>query len=84
MSWRDRAACAGLPIETFYPRTSGGRRRKDGTNSYAAEAKKVCADCPVRADCLTYVLDVEASAPRFGVWGGLTAAERHRLTKASH
>jgi hypothetical protein len=45
-------------------------------------AKKLCADCPVRAACL---LEAEEVAERFGpelvqgVWGGLTGQERNTM-----
>lgn len=37
-------------------------------------AKRLCAVCPVSWDCLSYAKNVEAND---GVWGGLTARERH-------
>jgi WhiB family redox-sensing transcriptional regulator len=36
-------------------------------------AKKICERCPVLAECRSYALEREE---RFGVWGGLTEAER--------
>ena len=36
-----------------------------------AQAKVLCATCPMRHDCLELGL-----AERFGVWGGLTVEER--------
>ncbi|MFC4950728.1 WhiB family transcriptional regulator [Pseudonocardia sp. GCM10023141] len=41
-----------------------------------AEAKAVCARCPVTAECLGWAL---ASGQDSGVWGGLTDAERRDL-----
>jgi WhiB family redox-sensing transcriptional regulator len=43
----------------------------------AAAAKKICAGCPVRLKCLSYALENDIAS---GVWGGLTAGERRRLT----
>ena len=40
------------------------------------KAKAVCERCPVRTDCLLLALKSHAE---FGVWGGLSAKERHRL-----
>jgi hypothetical protein len=40
-----------------------------------ARAKAVCATCPVRRDCL---LEALATGNSFGVWGGLSSAERAR------
>ena len=42
-----------------------------------AEAKAVCAGCPVRAECLDEAL---ARIPD-GIAGGLTPAERRRLVR---
>jgi hypothetical protein len=41
-----------------------------------AEAAALCADCPALSDCLDYAL---AADERFGIWGGTSPAERHRL-----
>ena len=37
------------------------------------EAKKVCADCPVRMQCLEYALEKsrEHGSTTVGVWGGV-------------
>ena len=40
------------------------------------EAKRLCARCPVRRDCLEYSL---GTGPYRGVQGGLTEAERKSL-----
>jgi WhiB family redox-sensing transcriptional regulator len=40
------------------------------------KALAVCATCPVRSDCLQHAIDVNET---YGVWGGLTAPERHQL-----
>jgi WhiB family transcriptional regulator, redox-sensing transcriptional regulator len=42
----------------------------------AEKAKAVCADCPVRRDCLEWA--IETDQPH-GVWGGLDEVERGRL-----
>ncbi|MFD9967694.1 WhiB family transcriptional regulator [Streptomyces sp. NPDC059011] len=38
-----------------------------------AEAKTLCAQCPVRRECFTYALE---NGLKEGIWGGLTSAER--------
>lgn len=42
------------------------------------EGRALCDGCPVRVDCLDYALTV---GERFGMWGGLTPAERGRLAR---
>jgi WhiB family redox-sensing transcriptional regulator len=66
--WVLAAACATADPEIFFP-TPG----KPGL-----KAKKVCARCLVRPDCLQYAL---ASGQDWGVWGGLDEAERQRLAR---
>jgi len=67
-SWRQQAACRGMPPDLFFT----DRGYDTGT------AKKVCAGCPVRDACLTYALD---TGVRFGVWGGLSEKQRKRLRR---
>ncbi len=44
----------------------------------ALPAKRVCAGCPVRAECLEHAL---TAGERFGIWGGLSERQRRRLTE---
>ena len=68
--WWFAGLCAQTDPELFFPEKGGSAR----------EAKAVCARCPVRAQCLEYAL---AHDERYGVWGGLSERERHRLIKAA-
>lgn len=49
---------------------------------YINGARRICAECEVRAECLAYALEFPA-ADMHGVWAGLTprqlAAEQRRL-----
>lgn len=67
-SWVDRAACAGMDTELFFP------ARGEST----AEAKAVCRGCPVRAECLD---DAVERGEKFGIWGGASKRERDRLRR---
>jgi len=50
---------------------------KDPNKRYKTDvAKKICGDCPVRLLCLEYALEQKEV---YGIWGGLTRAERQRL-----
>jgi WhiB family redox-sensing transcriptional regulator len=55
----------------------------DGAGKQAAyvEAKKVCARCAVREQCLKLSDDFEATGDRHGVFGGLTPDERRELRR---
>lgn len=70
--WADRGHCQELP-DLFYnseDEPKGVRRRKESA------AKKICAGCPVLAECREHAL---VNSELYGVWGGMTEAERHRL-----
>lgn len=51
----------------------------EGTNFLATKlAKKVCAACPVKDQCLQYALE---NRIEHGTWGGLTIQERRSLLR---
>jgi WhiB family transcriptional regulator, redox-sensing transcriptional regulator len=64
--WVGRATCRGVDPDLFFPDRGGDVDR----------AKAICADCPVRDDCLDYALRWRI---RFGIWGGLSERSRRRL-----
>ena len=69
------AACFGLNPAIFFP--PAGKK-------HAQEAKRICAGCPVRLQCLRDALEVEGDADtrgRHGIYGALTAWERMQLNK---
>ena len=65
-AWHDLARCAETDPEMFFPEKGESAR----------PAKRVCAGCEVRAECLQDALD---RGERFGVWGGLSERERRTL-----
>lgn len=66
--WTRDAACLDVDPDMFFP-----------TNEQASvEAKKVCAKCPVREDCLEDSLRNRDTA---GIFGGKTTNERRDLAK---
>ncbi len=71
--WRDRAACRDADPELFFPVSAIGPGARQ-----IAEAKAVCARCPVREQCLDYAV---ANALDHGVFGGATDTERRELTR---
>lgn len=73
--FREFALCRDVDPELFFPVAVPGSPAYDGQ---VARAKAVCADCPVRAECLAFALD----AIDDGVAGGLDAAERAALKRA--
>jgi WhiB family redox-sensing transcriptional regulator len=68
--WTLDALCAQvLDDEIFFPPKGGSTR----------EAKSICAQCPVKAECLAFALE---NGERFGIFGGLSERERRRLKGA--
>ena len=72
-SWRDLAACVGLPEEdrkTFF-----GEAEELSTEKQHEQARIICYGCPVQVACLSYCIESDTD---FGVWGGLTQSQRKR------
>jgi WhiB family redox-sensing transcriptional regulator len=70
-AWRFHARCADQDPDLFFPVGSSGPALRQ-----TLRAKAICAQCPVRAECLEWALD---TAQPHGVWGGLDEQERERL-----
>jgi WhiB family redox-sensing transcriptional regulator len=68
LAWQADAVCAQTDPEAFFPEKGGSTR----------DAKRICAGCDVKAQCLEYAL---ANDERFGIWGGLSERERRKLKK---
>jgi len=66
--WVQDALCGQTDPEAFFP----------PKGSAATDAKKVCARCDVRAECLDYALRTNQ---RYGIYGGLSERERRKLRK---
>jgi WhiB family transcriptional regulator, redox-sensing transcriptional regulator len=70
-SWASHGACLDSDPDLFFPIAPSGPALQQ-----AAQAKAICAHCPVRLDCLSYALDTGQDA---GVWGGTTEEERRQI-----
>lgn len=91
-NWSDFAICRGLDPDWFHPLGGSGRlehlcgrssRDCDQTavEEHEARAKRICAACPVRQNCLDAAVALASKAE--GVWGGTTERERRRLAAAT-
>ena len=86
-SWRDRALCrpdrdgsvwtGADPL--FFPE---GRHDSQRVIAAVKAAKAVCAGCPVLPECRAYAL-ANPWLTAYGVWGGLSEAERTDPAAAS-
>ena len=75
-TWADHAACLNHPDvgpDAWY---------MDGTSKidrlYTRAARRVCDECPVRIECLTWAY---TNAEQYGMWGGFTGAERRNAVR---
>jgi WhiB family redox-sensing transcriptional regulator len=64
LGWMSRGACRQMDPELFFPIATVARQ--------AEAAKALCGRCAVRADCLSYALEIMPE----GIWGGTTQDER--------
>ncbi|MFB6813071.1 WhiB family transcriptional regulator [Streptomyces sp. NPDC056347] len=74
-AWMDSALCAQTDPEIWFPEGSGASSRA---------AQRVCATCPVIAECGEHAQQVEDASEgrRYGAWAGLTASARTRQAPA--
>jgi len=75
--WEPEPACATTDPRVFFPEDADGRPVEDGPE--ADPARRICAQCPLRHQCLEYALSVAMPA---GIWGGLSTNERERIRAA--
>lgn len=71
--WQYEGACRKVDPDAFFsPEAERGMRRQRREDA----AKALCARCPVIEQCREHALRVQEP---YGVWGGLSEAERHQL-----
>lgn len=74
--WFERAACRG------FAELHGGAERDlvffPHSGMSVRAGRELCADCPVKVECLDYALDARI---KHGIWGGLTERERRTLRR---
>ncbi|MEV6975110.1 WhiB family transcriptional regulator [Kitasatospora sp. NPDC093806] len=68
--WHTGAACQRDEVGLFF---APSKEPTAARLSREEQAKQVCARCPVLLECREHAL---AQPEPYGVWGGLTAAER--------
>ena len=67
--WMVNGNCCHHPPSTFFP--------SDGVG--VEVARRICADCPVREECLEHALRHRID---HGVWGGTSERQRRRILKS--
>lgn len=68
LPWPARAVCGSDPEAMFVK------------GAAVVHAKRICAGCPVREECLAHALENREDR---GIWGGLTRLERRKLLARS-
>ena len=69
--WRQRAACVDVDPEVFFP--------PDNKKSSREMAIRVCAGCPVRAECWREAVD---TGERYGIRAGVWLETRRNKARA--
>ncbi|WP_235026838.1 WhiB family transcriptional regulator [Dietzia lutea] len=75
-AWADQGKCIGR-ADLFYnsdDESKVRRRRKE------KQAKRLCETCPVKSRCQQHAME---NRELYGVWGGLSENDRHRLAGRS-
>ncbi|WP_433355535.1 WhiB family transcriptional regulator [Microtetraspora malaysiensis] len=80
MAWADDAACKGEDLFIFFgPGEGEPRETAEQKERRVEQAKAICRQCSVMAECLEWHLEV--SAPQIGVAGGLDEDERRKYRR---
>jgi WhiB family redox-sensing transcriptional regulator len=67
-AWMGQGLCRMYSPSVFFP--------SDGVG--VDKARKICAGCPVKTECLEHALEHRIE---HGVWGGASERERRRILK---
>jgi WhiB family transcriptional regulator, redox-sensing transcriptional regulator len=76
-AWQHAARCRTSDPELFF---SPDYERGQARRARLKKAKQICAQCPVLQDCRNAAI---RSREGFGVWGGMSAAERNAFLFAA-
>ena len=71
--WRSEALCRDTDPELFFPIGTTGAALLQ-----IEQARSVCHQCPVQAECLDFALTTNQDS---GIWGGTSEEERRGLRR---
>ncbi len=71
--WRSQALCRDTDPDLFFPVGTTG-----AALIQIEQARSVCWQCPVQAECLEFALDTNQDS---GIWGGMSEEERRLLRR---
>lgn len=72
--WRSAGACVDVDPDLFFPISTTGPALEQ-----IAEAKRICAGCGVRKECLAFAREHD---PIYGIWGGTTPEDRQQARRS--
>jgi len=71
--WQEQAACRGTEAAIFF---AGSGESDEDRRDRVDRAKAVSRQCPAQAECRAFALRTREP---YGVWGGLSEADRAKL-----
>jgi WhiB family redox-sensing transcriptional regulator len=69
--WRQRAACLGMPANMFHVERGVSTR----------PAQQLCNKCPVKRECLEFILTIPGEEDLYGIYGGTNPKQRRAIRK---
>jgi WhiB family transcriptional regulator, redox-sensing transcriptional regulator len=72
--WREAGACLTADPDLFFPVAVG-----EASGQQVSRALGICADCPVKQQCLEFAMQTREPA---GIWGGTTPEERIKVLRS--
>ena len=73
LNWRSEGACLAADPDLFFPAAADAEAAQE-----TARARRICAGCPVKRQCLDYAM--QTGEPT-GIWGGTTPQERNAVLR---
>lgn len=71
--WQAAGACQSADPDIFFPLSGSG-----ASTSQISEARRICARCTVRRECLDFAM---RNGEMHGIWGGTTPEDRVRARR---
>jgi WhiB family redox-sensing transcriptional regulator len=84
LDWQRYGKCVGAPSEWFFPERLDKQTDSEKSIHVAkciSSAKALCAQCPVKSECLDFALKT-MDLGNYGVWGGTTPGQREAIREA--
>ena len=82
--WYEHATCRGQDINIFYDSTIKGISRPHNKALGFCNGTNDRAVCPVREECLNFALSFPLEYDQYGIFGGMTGAQRRRLRRGDN